>query len=345
MVVVKINFNIHWSARSIIYVHVLHGYWSTEPWATFSYCPFDVAECKIVWKRFATVDLPLWSLVLPAFSSIDSNPLLEAVLLWFSLFAMTAKRWRFGLGNWNISCHMENKLRCESFCPISIDWTCSSQTLPCRLCINYRGWQKILIQLGIVVSQVVFLWFKKKLFYLVGWQQLTFPFFSNTFINLLNLQENHPWNVMLAVACLTAIFLFCYFIYFIHDFSEGVCWGVHSQGVIVNMPITLYRERSKLLTCEEQWSIVLVWGIANYNENKPCLTCSVFKQDRMSLSVFSHKEVRVVISVFIDSCLDTWRKKKHTYSTDTGHHITVCVIWQGGYPLIQTELIWCGLME
>lgn len=124
-----------------------------------------------------------------------------------------------------------------------------------------------------------------------------------------------------------------------------VSWGVHSQGVIVNMPIPLYREKSKLLTCEEQGSIVLVWAIINYNENKPCLTCSVFKQDRMSLSVFSHKEVRVVISVFIDSCLDTWRKKKHAYSTDTAHHITVCVIWQGGWPLIQTELIWCGLME
>ena len=36
----------------------------------------------------------------------------------------------------------------------------------------------------------------------------------------------------------------------------------------------------------------------------------MFKHDLTSLSVFSHRAVRVVISVFIDSCLDILESKK-----------------------------------
>ena len=39
-------------------------------------------------------------------------------------------------------------------------------------------------------------------------------------------------------------------------------------------------------------------------------TCRVFKHDLMSLSVFSHNIVRVVISVLTDSCFDILNKKR-----------------------------------
>ena len=111
------------------------------PCATFSYCPLDMAECRTVWKRLDSDVIPLCSLALLTFPSnapMESSPLLLARLFWFSLFTMAAKRRRFGLGSWKISCQIENKLRWESFWPMSIDCTCSSHTRPCLLCINWK---------------------------------------------------------------------------------------------------------------------------------------------------------------------------------------------------------------
>ena len=109
------------------------------PCATFSYCPLDEAEWSTVWKRLDMADIALCSVPLPVCSlKVDNNPLLLAKPFWFSLFAMAANRMRFGFGSWNISCQIENKLRWESFWPISIDWTCSNHTRPCRLWINCR---------------------------------------------------------------------------------------------------------------------------------------------------------------------------------------------------------------
>lgn len=105
-------------------IHLFYGFstlgikGSNLPCATFSYCPLDLAECKTVWKRFDKDVIPFCSLVLlifPSSAPIDSSPMLLARLFWFSLFAIAAKRRRFGLGSWKISCQMENKLRCESF--------------------------------------------------------------------------------------------------------------------------------------------------------------------------------------------------------------------------------------
>ena len=112
---------------------------TTVPCATFSYCPLDEAECSTVWKRLDMADIPLCSEPLPVLSlKVDNNPLLLAKPFWFSLFAIAANRMRFGFGSWNISCQIENKLRWESFWPISMDWTCSNHTRPCRLWINCR---------------------------------------------------------------------------------------------------------------------------------------------------------------------------------------------------------------
>ena len=109
------------------------------PCATFSYCPLDEAEWSTVWKRLDMADIALCSVPLPVCSlKVDNNPLLLAKPFWFSLFAMAANRMRFGFGSWNISCQIENKLRWESFWPISMDWTCSNHTRPCRLWINCR---------------------------------------------------------------------------------------------------------------------------------------------------------------------------------------------------------------
>lgn len=111
------------------------------PWATFSYCPLDIAECRTLWKRFSTADKRLWSptfLPFCANKSFDSRSRVQEELFWFSILAYAANLLRFGLGSWNISCQTENKLRCESFWPMSTVWTCSSQTLPCRLWINYK---------------------------------------------------------------------------------------------------------------------------------------------------------------------------------------------------------------
>ena len=111
----------------------------TVPCATFSYCPLDEAEWSTVWKRLDMADIALCSEPPPALSlKVDKNPLLLAKPFWFSLFAMAANRMRFGFGSWNISCQIENKLRWESFWPISMDWTCSNHTRPCRLWINCR---------------------------------------------------------------------------------------------------------------------------------------------------------------------------------------------------------------
>ena len=115
-------------------------YNSNLPCVTLSYCPFDMAEWRTVWKRLASDVIPLCSPTLLIFPRNPPKgiPLLSAKFLWFSMSAMSAKRRLFGLGSWKISCQIENRLRWESFRPMSIAWTCCNPTCPCLFWMNCK---------------------------------------------------------------------------------------------------------------------------------------------------------------------------------------------------------------
>lgn len=69
------------------------------------------------------------------------------------------------------------------------------------------------------------------------------------------------------------------------------------------------------------WIKGLLWVIKFFKEVPP--TCSVLIQDLMSLSVFSHSDIRVPVSVFIPWRSEIWRGKVRIKGLDYVGKLTV----------------------